>query len=72
MNSSQRVLQTNGKLFQINGRKPKNIGTSNEAWIFIKVQSVIYQWICLGMLYKLMKAVFNFLNHIFFLNQLLF
>ena len=49
MDLSLRALQTNGNLFfkfqisfRIIGRKPKkNIQTNSEAWIFIKVQSII-------------------------------
>ena len=57
MVSSQRALQTNGKLFSngINGRKSKNIQTNSKASILIKVQTVqcvIYQWIRLDKLYK--------------------
>ena len=45
--------------FPIYGRKPKNIQTNSEAWILIKVQCVIYQWICLNELYKLRKSFFQ-------------
>ena len=31
---------------------------NREAWIWIKLQCVIYQWICLNMLYKLNKSLF--------------
>ena len=47
-------------------RKPKNITRNSEAWILIKVQCVIYQWIQLDKLYKLMESFFqisiSFLN----------
>ena len=41
------------------GRKPENIRTNREAWILMKVQCFIFQWIRLDMLYicrLLMKA----------------
>ena len=44
--------------FQIIGRKPKNIQMNSEAWILIRVQCVIYQWIRLDKLYKLMETFF--------------
>ena len=41
-------------------RKPKNIQANTEVWILIiKVQCVMYQWICLDKLYKLMKSFFQ-------------
>ena len=82
MDLSQRALQTNWDLFfkfQISsrnfGRKPKNIQTNREAWILIKVQCVIYQWIWLDKLLKLMWCFFPIsesflvLVIIFFLNN---
>ena len=73
MDSSREALQTNGKLFFLISnsfsnisQKPKNIQTNREAWILVKVQCVIYQWIRLDMLYKLIEAFSKFLNH--FLN----
>ena len=48
--------------FWINGRKPKDIETNSEAWILIKVQCVMYQWIHLDKLYKLIESFFKILN----------
>ena len=71
MNSSQQALQTNGKFFlkfrirfRIFGRNPKFFQKNSEAWILIKLQYVIYQWIRLNELYKQMKSLFriSFLN----------
>ena len=62
MDSSRHALQTNGKLFLklwIIGWKPKNIRASREVWILIKVQCIIYQWIFIDMLYKIMIAFFK-------------
>ena len=42
--------------FQINGRKLKNIQTNSEAWILIKFQFFMCQWICINKLYKLMES----------------
>ena len=42
------------------GRKPKNIQKNSEEWILIKLQYVVYQWISLNELYKLMKSFFKF------------
>ena len=63
---SRQALQTNGKfffrfriIFRINGRKPKNIQMNSEVWILIKLQCVIYQWIWLDKLYKLLKSFFQ-------------
>ena len=72
MDSSRRALQTNERLF-VNfifvskfwqktenfGLKPKNIQKNSESWILIKLQCVIYQWICLNKLYKLMEKLFK-------------
>ena len=52
--------------FQNFGQKPKNIQTIREAWISIKVQCIIYQWIWLDKLYELMKSFFKFQDY--FLN----
>ena len=56
--------------------KTENIQTNRESWnILIKVQCVIYQWIWLVELYKLMESFFlNFgiifrINHIFYNNS---
>ena len=38
--------------FQNFGQKSKNIQTIREAWILIKVQCIIYQWIWLDKLYE--------------------
>ena len=49
------------------GRKLKNIETNREACILIKLQCVIYQWIRLNNLYKLLESFFHisisFLNY---------
>ena len=45
--------------FQINGQTPKNIQTNSKAWILMKVQWVIYQWICLYQLDKQMESFFQ-------------
>ena len=37
----------------------KNIQNKSKAWILIKLQCVIYQWICLYELYKLMESFFH-------------
>ena len=71
MDLSQRILQTNVKLFsnfelifnfwqktENFDRKLKNIQTNSEAWILIKVQCVIYQWIRLEKPYKVMESFF--------------
>ena len=39
--------------FRIDGRKPNIIQKNSEAWILIKVQCVLYQWISFDTLYKL-------------------
>ena len=77
MDSYRRSLQTNGKLsfkfqirFWINGRKPKNIQTNSVVWILIKVQCVIYQWVRLDKLYKLMENFFLNFGIIFRINYL--
>ena len=69
---SWQALQTNGKfilnLFRIksiNGQKTENIQTNNMVWILIKVQCVIYQWIRLNKLYKLMESFFSHFGIIF-------
>ena len=67
MDSSQRALQTNEKLFfkfkisfQSFGWKLKNIPTNTEALIFIKCYIIyIYQRIRLNKLYKLMESFFS-------------
>ena len=65
MDLSQRALQTNGIFFykfqiryQIIVWTLKNIQTNSEALILIKVQCVVYQWIRLDKLYKLMEDFF--------------
>ena len=45
--------------------KSKNIETNSEAWVLIKVQCVIYQWIRLDKLYKLMERFFSNLEFVF-------
>ena len=66
MDLSQRALQTTEKFFfkfQICirnfGLKPKNFETNTEALILIKLQCVIYQWICLRKLYKQLESLFS-------------
>ena len=39
--------------FRIDGRKPNIIQKNSEAWILIKVQCVLYQWISFDTLFKL-------------------
>ena len=58
MDLYHQTLQTTEKLFfkfvlEILAEN-KNIQANSEAWILIKLQRVIYQWICLNKLYKLM------------------
>ena len=61
---SRRALQTNRKLFSDfeflarNRIKKKN----SKTWILIKLQCVLYQWIRLNELYKLMESFFQILN----------
>ena len=67
MYSSQRALQTNGKLFSnfefvIFDRKPNLFQKKSEALILIKLQCVIYQWIRLNELYKLMLYINGFVD----------
>ena len=38
------------------------IQKNSEAWTLIKLQCVVYQWICLNELYKLMKSFFEISN----------
>ena len=38
---------------------------NSEAWILTKVQWVLYQWICLDKLYKLMKSCFQISESLF-------
>ena len=67
MDSSQRALQTNGKLisnsFLNYRRKPENIQTNSEARILLKFHCVIYQWIRLDKLYKLMQSFLKFFSN---------
>ena len=73
MDSFRRALQTNEKFFfskfQISvrnfDRKPKNFQTNREAWILIKLQCIIYQWIWLDKLYKLMERFVSNFNWVF-------
>ena len=65
-NVSQWALQTNGKYFSnfefvfwIFGRKPNFFHKNSEAWILIEFQFVVYQWIRLNQLYKLMERFFS-------------
>ena len=45
--------------------KLKNIEMNSEAWVLIKVQCVIYQWIRLDKLYKLMESFFKNFEFVF-------
>ena len=45
--------------------KTGNIQMNSEAWILIKVQFIIYQWISLVQLYKLMENFFQ-ISELFF------
>ena len=72
MDSSQQALLTNGKLFlkfklvfKLLAGNRKNIQTNSEVWILIKAQYIIYQWILLDMLYKLMESIFQ-ISELFF------
>ena len=51
-------------------KKSKNIETNSEAWVLIKVQCVIYQWIRLDKLYKLMESFFKNFEFVFFFELL--
>ena len=70
MDLSQRVLQINEKIFSnfefvfklAIDQNRKNIQTNSEAWMLIKVQCVIYQWIRLDKLYKPMGSFLQILN----------
>ena len=46
-------------VFELMAENRKNIETNSEAWILIKVQYFIYQWIRLDKLYKLMESFFK-------------
>ena len=60
LTSSTNLLKAYFKfVFRIIGRKPENIQTNSEARILIKVQCILYQWICLDMLYKLTESFFQ-------------
>ena len=66
MDLFRQALQTDRKLFfkfrirfRIIGRKQKNIQTNIEVWILINVQYIVYQKICLDMLYELMETFFQ-------------
>ena len=54
--------------FRIIGWKPNNNQTNSNAWILIKMQCVIYQWICLDKLYKLIGSLFSNFGIIFRIN----
>ena len=45
--------------FWIFDRKPNFFQTNREAWLWIKVQCVVYQWISLNKLYKLIEGSFS-------------
>ena len=78
MDSSQQALQTTVMeiffkfIFGIIGEQPKNIQTNSEAWILVKVQYVIYQWIRLDKLYKLMESFFFQISKLFFESTTIF
>ena len=44
--------------------KPENIQMNSDAWILITLQCVIYQWIWLDKLYKLMECFFFLIFHL--------
>ena len=60
MDLSRWFLQTNEFFFffffLIIDRKPKNIQANSEAWILVKLQCVIHQWIRLDELYNLIES----------------
>ena len=45
--------------FRIDGREPKMIQINSEAWILIKVQYFVHQWISLDKLYKQIESLSN-------------
>ena len=51
--------------FCIFGRKPKNIQKISEAWILIKLQCGICQWIHLNKFHKLMESFFSNFEFVF-------
>ena len=65
MERSSWVLKHGNRKFEVHGikiassRKTKNILTNIEAWILNKLQCVVYQWIRLNQLYKLLERYFN-------------
>ena len=59
MDLSQQALQISNSFSNYWPKNEKNSQTNSEAWILIKVQYVIYQWIRLDKLYKLMEAFFE-------------
>ena len=76
MDSSQRALQTNGKIFSnfefVFEFLAENhfffFQKNSEAWILIKLQCVIYQWIRfneLNELYKQMESFFFYFEVVF-------
>ena len=48
--------------FWIFGQKTKNFQTNSKAWVLIKLQCVIYQWIRFDKLYKLMESFLHISN----------
>ena len=58
--------------FRIFGRKPKIFQKNSEAWIFIKVQCVIYKWIRLNKPYKLMESFFQISESFFKVTKFFF
>ena len=67
MERSSWVLKHGNRKFEVHeikiasrpSRKTKNILTNIEAWILNKLQCVVYQWIRLNELYKLLERFFN-------------
>ena len=57
--STNQVFSTFQVTFRNFGPKPKNIQKNSEAWISIKLQCVVHQWIRLNEHYKLIKCFFS-------------
>ena len=64
LNSFSKFWAENRKIFRNFGRKTKNIQKNSKAWILIKSQCVIYQWIHLNEFFKLMKSFFQISTYI--------
>ena len=50
------MLYINEFVYEFLAKKQKKNQKNSEAWILIKLQCVIYQWIHLNELYKLMAS----------------